>query len=183
MNLFSKDNFNFALPKPVYVYTDIIKPNFVADPYLRIVTTVHFSSNTGYHRFNYPLYGPEQQSSIESKSIRLLTKTGEVVLFEDGDIPYVVTIDFKEVLSVIVFSMLVTMHRYTRYYANQSGGGGGGGDGGGGGEMGRVYRASIRVQTGNGRGSFFRGLYRFVKTMMYSGAKAVGKEELKRVSI
>ena len=62
------------------------------------------------------------------------------------------------------------MDRYTRYYVNQSGGGG---------EIGPVYRASFRLQRGNGIGSFFRGLFRFVKPLLYSGAKAVGKEALK----
>ena len=62
------------------------------------------------------------------------------------------------------------MDRYTRYYANQSSGRG---------EIGTVYRASFRGQRGNGIGSFFRGLFRFVKTSLYSGAKAVGKEALK----
>jgi len=61
------------------------------------------------------------------------------------------------------------MDRYTRYYVTQSGGG----------EIGPVYRASFRVQRGNGIGSFFRGLFRFVKPLLYSGAKAVGKEALK----
>ena len=63
------------------------------------------------------------------------------------------------------------MDRYTRYYANQSGGGGG--------EVGSVYRASFRTQRGHGIGSFFRGLFRFVKPLLFSGAKAVGKEALK----
>jgi len=45
--------------------------------------------------------------------------------------------------------------------------------------VGPVYRASFRVQRGNGIGSFFRGLLRFVKPLLYSGAKAVGKEALK----
>jgi len=61
------------------------------------------------------------------------------------------------------------MDRYTRYYVNQSGGG----------EIGPVYRASFRMQRGNGIGSFFRALFRFVKPLLYSGAKAVGKEALK----
>ena len=45
--------------------------------------------------------------------------------------------------------------------------------------MGPVYRVSFRVQRGNGIGSFFRGLFRFVKPLLYSGAKAVGKEAFK----
>jgi len=35
------------------------------------------------------------------------------------------------------------------------------------------------MQRGNGIGSFFRGLFHFVKPLLYSGAKAVGKEALK----
>jgi len=66
------------------------------------------------------------------------------------------------------------MDRYTRYYVNQSGGGG---------EVGPVYRVSFRVQRGNGIGSFFRGIFRFVKPLSNSGAKAVGKEVLKQVLI
>jgi len=61
------------------------------------------------------------------------------------------------------------MDRCTRYYVNQSGGG----------EICPVYRARFRVQTGNGIGSFYRGLFRFVKPLMYSGAKTVAKEALK----
>ena len=64
------------------------------------------------------------------------------------------------------------MDRYTRYYVNQSGG-----------EIGPVYRASFRLQRGYGIGSFFRGLFRFVKPLLYSGAKAVEKEALKTGSL
>ena len=74
--------------------------------------------------------------------------------------------------------MSVTIDRYNRYCVNQSGGGGGGG-----GEIGPVYRASFRVQTGNGIGSFFRGLFLSIKPLLYSWAKAVGKEALKQVPI
>ena len=79
----------------------------------------------------------------------------------------------KEVLRAINLSLSVRMDRYTRYYVNQSGVG----------EISPVYRASFRVQRGNGIGSFFRGLFRFVKPLLHSGAKAVGKEALKQVPI
>jgi len=65
-----------------------------------------------------------------------------------------------------------TIDRYIRYYVNQSGSR----------EIGPVYRASFRVQIGNVIGSFFRGLFRFIKSLLYSGAKAVGKEALTTVS-
>jgi hypothetical protein len=41
-----------------------------------------------------------------------------------------------------------------------------------------MYKASIRVQRRNGLGSFLSGLFRFVKPLLYSGAKAVGREVL-----
>ena len=69
----------------------------------------------------------------------------------------------------INLSLSVTMDRYARYYVNQSGGG----------DIGPVYRAGFRVQMGNRIGSFFRGLFPFVKPLLYSGAKAVGKDALK----
>jgi len=47
--------------------------------------------------------------------------------------------------------------------------------------VGPVYSASFRVLRGNGIGSFFREFFRFVKPLLYSGAKAVGKEALKKV--
>ena len=49
-----------------------------------------------YYRFDYPLYKPVEQSFIESISIRLFMKTGEYVLFEDGDIPCLVILHFKK---------------------------------------------------------------------------------------
>jgi hypothetical protein len=57
------------------------------------------------------------------------------------------------------------MDSYTRYYFEQSDGGG----------FGPVYR----VQIGHGIGPFFKGLFRFFKALLFSGAKTVGKEALK----
>jgi hypothetical protein len=68
------------------------------------------------------------------------------------------------------------MDHYTLYYVSQSGGRGGGGD------IGPVYRASFKMQRGNGIGSF-RGLFRFLKPLLYSGAKTAGREALKQVPI
>ena len=78
----------------------------------------------------------------------------------------------KHINGVTGFSMLVTMDRYTRYYVKQSCGG----------EIGPVYRTSFRMHGGKGIGTFFRGLFRFVKHLLFSGAKTVGKEALKTVS-
>jgi hypothetical protein len=114
-NVSLKDNSNFASPELVYVYINIINPNLVGDSYVKLLTTSHFPSTTAYHRFNYPLYSPIEQSFIEAINIRLVTKNGENVLFEDSDIPIVVTLHFKEVLTSISFSLFVTMARYTRY--------------------------------------------------------------------
>ena len=91
VNVSVKDNYDFASPEPVYVYTDIVERNLVGDSYVKLLTTLHFPSSTGYHRFDYPLYRPIEQSFIESITIRLVTKNGEDVLFDDSDIPSLVT--------------------------------------------------------------------------------------------
>jgi len=96
VNLPTKDNFNFTQLEPVYIYTDIIKPNLVGDAYVRLLTSLHFPSNTGYDRFDYPLHKPVEQSFIESISIRLVMKTGDIVLFEDSDFPCLVILHFKK---------------------------------------------------------------------------------------
>ena len=59
----TKDNTRSEL---FYVYTNIIKPNLVGDNYVRLLTSLHFSSDDGYHRFDYPLYKPVEQSFLES---------------------------------------------------------------------------------------------------------------------
>ena len=92
----TKDNSNYNTPETIYVYTDIIKPNLVGDSYVRLLTTLQFPSSTGYHTFDYPLYRPVEQSFIESITIRLVTKNGNDVLFEDSTIPCVVTLHFKK---------------------------------------------------------------------------------------
>jgi len=53
---------------------------------VRLLTSLHIPSDTGYHRFEYPLYKPVEQSFIESISIRLVMKSGVNVLFDEGDI-------------------------------------------------------------------------------------------------
>ena len=60
-----KDNINFTHPEPVHVYTDIIKPNLVGASYVRLLTSLHFSSAKAYHRFDYQLYKPVEQFYIE----------------------------------------------------------------------------------------------------------------------
>jgi len=69
-----KDKPDFTTLEPVYVYTDVIKPNLVGDSYVKLLTKLQFPSITGYHRFDFPLCRPVEQSFIESITIRLVTK-------------------------------------------------------------------------------------------------------------
>ena len=64
-----RGDFDFALPEPIYVYTDFIKSNFVGDFYLRLLTSLYFPSATGYRRFNYL-----------SKCVRYIESTYTVLL-------------------------------------------------------------------------------------------------------
>jgi hypothetical protein len=52
-----------------------------------LLTFLHFASPTEHHSFYYPFYRPVQQSFIESIGIRVDTKSGEDVVFEDSDTP------------------------------------------------------------------------------------------------
>ena len=92
--LHTKDNVNFTQHEPLYVYTDMIKPDLVGDTYMRLLTPLHFPSDKGYHRFDYPLYKLVEQSFIESIPIRLVMKTGVNVWFEDSDIQCLVILHF-----------------------------------------------------------------------------------------
>jgi len=80
VNLITKENFIFAQPEPVYIYTDINKPNFIGDSYMRLQTSLQFPSNTGYHIFDYTLNKLLEQSCIESISIPLFMKAGTCCL-------------------------------------------------------------------------------------------------------
>ena len=77
---FIKDNINFIQLEPVYFYTYIIKPNLIADSCVRLLTSLHFPSDTGYRRFVCSLYKPVEHSYINSISIRVIMKTGKVLL-------------------------------------------------------------------------------------------------------
>jgi len=63
------------------------------------------------------------------------------------------------------------MDHNTWYYINHSSGG----------DIRPLYRESFRVQRAHGIGSFFRGLFHFVKPLLYSRINAVGNEALKTV--
>jgi len=78
----------------------------------------------------------------------------------------------KKDLSAINVGLSVTMDRYKRDYVNQSGEGNC-----------PVYGTSFRMQRVKCVGSFLRRLLRFVKPLLYSGEKAVGKEALKEFPI
>ena len=63
---------------------------------MRLLTSLHFPSNTGNHGFDYPLHKPVEQSIRESISIRLVMKTGDNALFEFSDIECLVILHFKK---------------------------------------------------------------------------------------
>src|SRR5215510_2446592 len=67
------------------------------------------------------------------------------------------------------------MNPFVSYYLNQAGRGHSGGYNG----IGPVYSTTPLVQRGHGIGSFLSGLFRFVRPILCSGAKVVGRETLR----
>ena len=67
------------------------------------------------------------------------------------------------------------MDPLVQYYLHQAGRGYSGGKGG----IGSIYSVPITNQRGYGIGSFFAGLWRMVKPILWSGAKTVGRETLR----
>ena len=96
VSLPAEDNSGFTTHEPVYGYTDVIEPNLVGDSYVRLLTTLQFPSKTGYHRFDYALYRHVEQSFIDSIAIRLVTRTGQDVAFDNSAIPSLVILHFKK---------------------------------------------------------------------------------------
>jgi hypothetical protein len=94
--IWTKYNTEFTQPEPVYVYTNIIKPDLVGDTYARLLTPLHFPSSTGYHRFDYPMYKPLEKKFFETISIRIVTKNGSDVVFDDSVITCLVVLHFKK---------------------------------------------------------------------------------------
>ena len=69
LSLPAKDNSGCTTQEPVYVYTDVFKPNLIGDSYVRLLTYLNFLSKTEYHRFDYP-FGPVDKSFRVSHSSR-----------------------------------------------------------------------------------------------------------------
>jgi hypothetical protein len=71
-----------------------------------------------------------------------------------------------EIHRFVAISLPVATDRYWRYYFGQRSSDG----------VGPEYKASFRVQSVYDTGLIFKGLFRFVKPLMCSGVKTVGKE-------
>jgi hypothetical protein len=65
------------------------------------------------------------------------------------------------------------MHPLVHYYLHQAGRGNGSN------RIGPIYSTPPFLQRGHGIGSFLGGLFRFIKPMLWSACKAVGKEALR----
>jgi hypothetical protein len=135
----------------------------------RAIGWIHLPSPKVYHRFDYQLDIQLEQSFIETISIRLVAKSGDNVKFASSAVPCITILHFKRRFIVRRIQSACSHGSLYTVLLEQSGGGG----------IGPVYRASFRVQRGHGIGSFFKGLFRFVKPLLFSGAKTVGKEALK----
>ena len=67
------------------------------------------------------------------------------------------------------------MHPLKLYYRKQAGGGGGGSEHG----IGPIYSTPPYLPRGHGIGDFFGSLFRWVRPIIWSGVKALGRETLR----
>ena len=85
----------------LYVYTDIIKEQFVGGinaPHLRILNLNRKENNEEYisHTFDRLYFSPLKTSHFDSINIRIYDDTGELVHFEYGKV--VVILEFRKTI-------------------------------------------------------------------------------------
>lgn len=81
--------------QPVFVYSDIISPQFVGDTYVKNLRVIQFPNPQGHHIFNPAYYFPIEKTSISSISIALRSEVGKPVRFETSPVPTIAILHFE----------------------------------------------------------------------------------------
>ena len=82
----------------VFVYCDLVAPQFVADQYLRTLRIIHYPSVDGEHRFQNIYYLPVEKSVFRDFNIQMRLMDGSTVPFEAGILPVKMVLHFRRVV-------------------------------------------------------------------------------------
>ena len=82
----------------VFVYCDLVAPQFVADQYLRTLRIIHYPSIVGENRFQNVYYLPVEKRVFRDVNIQMRLMDGLTVPFEAGIIPVKMVLYFRRVV-------------------------------------------------------------------------------------
>jgi len=82
----------------VFVYCDLVAPQFVADQNLRTLRIIHFPSVVGEHRFQNVYYLPVEKRVFQDINIQMRLMDGSTVPFEAGILPVKMVLHFRRVV-------------------------------------------------------------------------------------
>ena len=71
----------------VFVYCDLVAPQFVSDQNLRTLRIIHYPSIVGEQRFQNVYYLPVEKSVFQDVNIQMRLMDGSTVPFEAGILP------------------------------------------------------------------------------------------------
>ena len=82
----------------VFVYWDLVAPQFVADQNLRTLRIIHYPSIIGEHRFQNIYYLPVEKRVFRDINIQMRLMDGSTVPFEAGILPVKMVLYFRRVV-------------------------------------------------------------------------------------
>ena len=82
----------------VFVYCDLVAPQFVADQNLRTLRIIHYPSIVGEHRFQNVYYLPVEKRVFRDINIQMRLMDGSTVPFEAGVLPVKMVLHFRRVV-------------------------------------------------------------------------------------
>jgi len=82
----------------VFVYCDLVAPQFVADQNLRTLRIIQYPSIVGEHRFQNIYYLPVEKRVFRDINIQMRLMDGSTVPFEAGILPVKMVLHFRRVV-------------------------------------------------------------------------------------
>ena len=81
----------------VFVYCDLVAPQYVADQNLRTLRIIHYPSRDWEHRFENVYYLPVEKSVFRGINIQMRLMDGSTVPFEAGILHVKMVLNFRRV--------------------------------------------------------------------------------------